>query len=1021
MRNETGCFLQNIQLVNFMCHDNLYVEFTKKVTCIVGNNGSGKSAIMIAVGVLFGVRATSMRGNSYKQYIKTGEDYSLIKAEIKVPGASGDSESIVIEKRLSPESSRIRILINGEVAGKTQDDLNTLTEQLRINLKNPVCFLTQDQSKKILKVHNLKSIYAFFKSATDIENIEDNQVHDQNLVRAIKQSLDSASERQANKEKTLEAVENRLKLKEEIHSAEEAIRRLKVEHAWGKVHKEEKKRIEAEREREALLNKYSTMSQTKKELLSKIEETTGKLSELTQKRNSLQVRREARFDIIKESMTKNERRKSEISKELDQYTYEIDQLSKKIATIEQILGRSSESEKSEESEEVLMESLKLLESEKAKNEKEQMSLEVQKAQIELTIGKIQREIDALVQQNVKREGILQSYRQHDPIKFYGSSMEAAISEIKQRKLDVIGPIGLEISVKDKKWSKAIESALGSCVFGFILHSQEVKTEVTNIFVKYRVQKYQIYLTKPQKERAEDRIFEKAMKVAQSNLMQAGMHVSSPVTTVLSQIQNSSAIVVEQLIILLGIEKIGLLENRRDGYLLLQKKTGFDFFLTPAPDRIQYVGTSLSDMRCTVREKQLLVSKEGEKELMQEIENTNTKKNEIAGRLSDLSKESRDIQKTLQTHLDTQIVLRNKIVNLEERITRNKKVQGDQLQIEYKQYLEEMNNIQKQKSSVNETYKEVLSEIGKNQREIIKIQEETEYAREEEDHLYRKELRARAQENEQLKLAVQESEAELGSLQKRIDRMNIDLEEMHKECQILRESAMDLSDQQVLIVEKEPGVIEKEIIDLTAKTYAYSTQPSLFEIGDISEELQGDEEQRILKEKKKELECEISRITEILQENRDEIKEIEKGTLERVKKRESFTYQLSDSSMQSFSDLMRMREYTGTLEYNHKKEELDIKVKISNKSKGDKSSLSGGERSFSGICFLLSLWPLISSPLRILDEFDVFMDGLNRKAALNLIFEAARRINTQIIIITPLGVSNPPEDICNVVTLKPPQR
>ena len=65
------------------------------------------------------------------------------------------------------------------------------------------------------------------------------------------------------------------------------------------------------------------------------------------------------------------------------------------------------------------------------------------------------------------------------------------------------------------------------------------------------------------------------------------------------------------------------------------------------------------------------------------------------------------------------------------------------------------------------------------------------------------------------------------------------------------------------------------------------------------------------------------------------------------------------------------------------------------------TLSGGEKSFSQICLLLSLWEAIGAPIRCLDELysqpsldwkgsklnmcsDVFMDSVNREASMKLL-------------------------------------
>jgi chromosome segregation ATPase len=54
-----------LELTNFMCHASLALDFNPAVNFIVGKNGSGKSAIMTALMVVLGSKATdTSRGKS---------------------------------------------------------------------------------------------------------------------------------------------------------------------------------------------------------------------------------------------------------------------------------------------------------------------------------------------------------------------------------------------------------------------------------------------------------------------------------------------------------------------------------------------------------------------------------------------------------------------------------------------------------------------------------------------------------------------------------------------------------------------------------------------------------------------------------------------------------------------------------------------------------------------------------------------------------------------------------------------
>ncbi|KAG0166206.1 Structural maintenance of chromosomes protein 6 [Apophysomyces sp. BC1015] len=142
-----------------------------------------------------------------------------------------------------------------------------------------------------------------------------------------------------------------------------------------------------------------------------------------------------------------------------------------------------------------------------------------------------------------------------------------------------------------------------------------------------------------------------------------------------------------------------------------------------------------------------------------------------------------------------------------------------------------------------------------------------------------------------------------------------------------------------------------------------------------------------------------------------LKNLKKTLDERMVRWDNFRMYMSLSAMGHFTYYMHKRGDSGQLKFNHEKECLEIRVSTGDQfrkggsRKKDSKSLSGGEKSFSQISLLLSLWQGIASPILCLDEFDVYMDAVNRKQSMKMMMDSASENSSQYILITPQDASN----------------
>lgn len=114
-------------------------------------------------------------------------------------------------------------------------------------------------------------------------------------------------------------------------------------------------------------------------------------------------------------------------------------------------------------------------------------------------------------------------------------------------------------------------------------------------------------------------------------------------------------------------------------------------------------------------------------------------------------------------------------------------------------------------------------------------------------------------------------------------------------------------------------------------------------------------------------------------------------------------------------------------------DLHVSARDDKKTGNDTRSLSGGERSYSTVAFILALWDCIQLPFYFLDEFDVFMvscyvlvlpkfvlhkkklkftlrtylqDKVNRRVIMDILLDHTRlHPQSQFAFLTPLDTSH----------------
>nr|XP_027198294.1 structural maintenance of chromosomes protein 6-like isoform X2 [Dermatophagoides pteronyssinus]XP_027198295.1 structural maintenance of chromosomes protein 6-like isoform X2 [Dermatophagoides pteronyssinus] len=1047
--------IREIQLKNFMCHKNFRLEFGPRINFIVGQNGSGKSAILIGIVLCLGGRASSTnRGSGLSSFIKNGESRAQIILKIAnfIEGQSTKEESykydrygksIIIERTININGSSSYKLKSekGSIVSEKKEELDNILAHLGIFYDNPICILTQEVSKNFLNSKSVYDKYKFFIKATQIEETKQsyqNCLENHGITQKI---ITEKNELLKSYKAQLEKYRGQVETVEMLRNNVSIMKRLNDEEYWACIN-ETRKELD---EKKAKLNVEEKSIETNAdeifnikreidEIIRQKEELDERLknfgSIVKQMQNDLQ---EAKNDAdqMSSQLVKKEAEVNTVKREINIRRSEINDISEKIAYIEknsQDCPESSWEERIQKLNEELnnkkfeQDSLKSklaeLQQHKDEYDKEKVRFkeEVQKNQINMDV--CQREIKRLTGDGNNR------------LRRYG----AKFSELNE-KIDLLyknkkfhrkpfGPIGEYIRLNDSKDAYAVECLLKKMLYAYVVDNNNdaniLKDLISRLFTSPTDMQNKPTIIIRKYVPLHDVSRSQATSTNYKNFLQ------------LMNIKNEDYPVANCLIDHLKIEQILYIPKFSEAQRVLSRRE-----LVPrnccrgytSDGDVMFPSTNRSDYKCYPNKNPNKFARILVRDSTTTIEHYKNQINDLKRKSEELYREQTEHNGLIEDNKKEIALIRHKI---------------NQCDIDLHN-MESKRSEMEAKAAIRPVEAVALKE------EVLKLEEERKEFENQLQELTNERNGLKDQYNDLLNKSIQK-QREYKKLSESRDPMIEQIEELNdKQKNLLDRSEIKANDQQILLqsklkLEHEIEVYEKKLHEEEVKALEVTETPiettrSSAEIQkelkrmqsmiQVNEHLLDPKVQEQIYKSYNELSNSICGVENELDNINEHFVELKKSTHLRRMAYQNMLIFIARLVNIHFHEFLKQKEFVGRIDINFNESSKDndkgkgkskaktldliIKPRISSKNSQHQSnneiqsfsstkSLSGGERSFSTVAFIISLWQICQSPFKILDEVDVFMDMVTRQIALDSLVEfAASKSSKQFIFLSPLSL------------------
>ncbi|XP_041832075.1 structural maintenance of chromosomes protein 6 [Melanotaenia boesemani] len=1024
--------VESITLKNFMCHSLLGpFAFCPNVNFVVGNNGSGKSAILTALIVALGGNAQATnRGSSLKGFVKEGESAADVSVTLRNKGRDAYKPEvygpiIIIDLRITREGLRTYKLRSksGQVISTKKEELLSILDNYNIQVNNPVSILTQEMSKYFLHSKGEGDKYKFFMKATQLEQMREDFVYIKTTKHVTEDKVEQHSECLKELKRKYLETEDRYKSLASLDEMHTKLEELQKQMAWALV-AEMEKGLEPMKEKLQLdkrstekydekvdewknkvdqaEKKYKQIQEQLEGLTQQVQDLQPKCAELkaeSQKRNSLVKAREVTVHTCRASIRDLEKDKAQLSSRINDLKISISQTTgaESQARAERVEQIQTELENLKHQISTLGQQINQYEhaSNRAKEEQD-------KIKREYVIFK--RSIDA----NKRNLNTMEKSRSNR-LQRFGEHMPALLSAIQdahrkgQFKHRPRGPLGHLICLKDPEQALAVEVCLKGQLQAFTCDNYEDEKVLQGLMARVCLGgRRPTIITSPFLPHVHD------------TRKRAVNHPQYP--SVLQSLEIEDPVVANCLIDQKSIESILLIKNRTEARKVMQGRSPPQNCYQAFSKDGDQIYSNRSYSADQTRPKYLSGDVEEEiRHLQRELQNQEAQEARFQQQMRKLDEDIKQNEGLLRRAYIDQKTAKSKATKLELELTDLQNVEEPQSE-DLRPLEEELQEVVAKISTKRTEYEEAKTQLASLKADYEKAEQEYKQ--------HKEKINTIVEEADSIKEELSKSDQEVMK-SKHHKKHYDDKRSAHlRNIQTLEDQLKSKEEEIKTSVAKATKICPERIdVRRTAKTLDTEITRLKVKIS-TQQEQQGDREE-IVKQYHDAMEN-YKNMSHQMKNLNSFIKCMDSVMNHRLQVYADLRRFLSARCKYYFNSMLAQRGYSGSMIFDHKNETLSISVQPGQESNADISdmrSLSGGERSFSTVCFVLSLWAITEAPFRCLDEFDVYMDMVNRRISMDMMLKVALGQHyRQFVFLTPQNMSSLPEsNFIRILRLKDPER